>query len=145
MMLKKFDFIEHTADVGIVVYAKTYNQLFENAAYGMYNIICENFTKIADEKKYDAKISEIDLETLLVSFLNDLLYQTFVNKVIFCKFRIEELVCNEGSYNINFAAYGEDYNVNKHGRLLELKAATFHGLKIEKSFDTYTVTIIFDT
>ncbi len=145
MTQKKFEFIDHTADVGIRVYAKTVEELFVNAALGMYNIICEKFYNILDEKVYTNELKEVDIETLLVSFLNDLLYQTFVNKLLFCKFEIKNLIKEKEFCQLRYICKGQIYNHVSHGTLFELKAATFHNIKIEKFNNEYTTTIIFDT
>ena len=39
--MKKFELIEHTADVGLVAYGKTLAEAFANAAYGLFSIIAE--------------------------------------------------------------------------------------------------------
>jgi SHS2 domain-containing protein len=144
-MEKKFEVIEHTADVGITVYGKTITELFENAAVGMYNIICQNFDKISETYKYNSCITEVDIESCLVSFLNDLIYQTFVNKLLFCKFLVTDLRTEQNSCILSYQCFGEKYDQQKHGVLSELKSATFHQLKIVKQNNVYTTTIIFDT
>lgn len=142
-MLQRFEIIEHTADVGIKVSGKTLEELFENAAFGMYNIICENFSYIKDKLSYQNEISEIDLETLLVSFLNDLLYQTFVEKKLFCKFKTK-ITKEDSCYKISFSCFGENYDEKIHRHLLEIKSATFHNLKIQKIYEFFECVIIFD-
>ncbi|MFN3551388.1 MAG: archease [Endomicrobiia bacterium] len=143
MIEKKFDFIDHTADIGIRVYGKTLEELFVNSALGMYNVICEKFKKISPKQKYKNTLKAPDNETLIVSFLNDLLYQTFVNKLLFCEFEIKSF---KSDISVTYICYGEEYNKNKHGHLIELKSATFHKIKIKKnSCGLFETTIIFDT
>ncbi|MCS7232120.1 MAG: archease [Elusimicrobiota bacterium] len=142
--MKKFKLIEHTADVGIKVSAKTLKELFENCAYGMYNIICENFHNIEKKEKYQSTLKESDLESLLVSFLNDLLYQTSVTKIVFCDFKVLDLKNEKNFAEVSFSCLGEKYNREKHGKLFELKSATFHNLKIKKFLSFYKTTVIFD-
>ena len=144
-MEKKIELIEHTADIGIRVYGATLNELFENAAVGMYNIICQNFNQISSIYKYNNQLSETDLESCLVSFLNDLLYQTFVNKLLFCKFLITNLKIEQNSCFLSYKCFGEKYDLQKHGVLTELKSATFHQLKIVNQNNVFTTIIIFDT
>ncbi len=138
-MQKQFEFIEHTADLGIKVYGETLEQLFKNAALGMYNIICENFSFISPQKLYQNSFKELDYETLLISFLNELIYQTFVNKIVFCDFEIKIENCK-----IDFTCFGEIYNKQKHGVMFELKSATFHNLKITRTSTFFECVIIFD-
>lgn len=142
-MSKKFELIEHTADVGIVVYGGTVEELFENAALGMYNIICENFSQIGQNVSQEGIVEDTELETLLVLFLNELIFQTFTNKILFSKFNVT--IEYQKKYKAKFVCFGENYQPDKHGRLLELKAATYHDLKILKQEKLYTTKIIFDT
>lgn len=145
-MQKRFDFIEHTADIGIKVYGKTLEELFTNAAYGMYNLICENFHKVEPKKTYNSVVESSDYESLLVSFLNDLIFQTFVNRQVFCNFKIKMLEKKHDSTVLSYECSGEDYDKTKHGVLFELKSATYHNLKILTSADgNFEVSIIFDT
>ncbi len=39
--MKRFQFIEHTADIGLMAYGRTLAEAFANAAYGMFSIITE--------------------------------------------------------------------------------------------------------
>ncbi|MCM8832580.1 MAG: archease [Candidatus Omnitrophica bacterium] len=143
MTEKKFEFINHTADIGIRVYGKTLEELFINSAFGMYNVICEKFKKILPKQKYKNTITSFDNESLIISSLNDLLYQTFVNKILFCNFEVKNF---QSDHLITFVCYGEEYNKNKHGHLIELKSVTFHNIKIKKnSYGLFETTIIFDT
>lgn len=146
MKEKKFETIDHTADVGIKSYGKTLEELFINAAYGMYNLICENFHKIEPKESYDGISTAFDYESLLVSFLNDLLFQTFVNKLVFADFKILTLEQKNQQVYLSYRCYGEKYDKTKHGVLFELKSATFHNLKIIHTTDgSYEVSVIFDT
>lgn len=144
MAKKKFEIISHTADVGIKVTAQTLEELFENAAYGMYNIICEKFHNIERKSCYTSSIEEVDLEGLLVGFLNDLIFQTTVNKLLFCEFKVSNLNKKE-PFKISCSCFGEVYQKEKHGRIVELKSATFHNLKIVKNKSGFETIIIFDT
>lgn len=140
--MNKFEFIEHTADVGVKVYGKTLPELFENAAYAMYNIICEKFHNVSSIYTYKNQLEDYELESLLVSYLNDLIYQTFVNKVIFSKFKVE--IEKQEKFFIQYQCIGEKYKKETHGTLHEIKSATFHNLSIRKTKKFYKATIIFD-
>ena len=41
MKMKRFELIEHTADIGLIAYGETLAEAFANAAYGMFSIIAE--------------------------------------------------------------------------------------------------------
>ncbi|GAJ00371.1 unnamed protein product, partial [marine sediment metagenome] len=70
---KDFELIEHTADVGIIAYGDDTNQAFANAAKALFSLITE--LDSIDEVIYkDTELVAPDLETLLVEWLNELIY-----------------------------------------------------------------------
>jgi len=71
--VKKFDIIEHTADTGIVAYGTELKEAFANAAYAMFTLIAD----LEDVKEVVCRQIEVeagDRESLVVSWLNELLY-----------------------------------------------------------------------
>ena len=90
--MHRFKFIEHTADVGVIAYGKDLKELFSNAAYGMFNIITD-IKKIrnAELKIKNLKLKAYNSEELLVAWLNELLYQYNIKRVIFSQFKIQKL------------------------------------------------------
>lgn len=66
--------IEHTADRAFSVRARNLRELFENAARAMFSIQQPQragFIRVSHEVKAEG----VDRETLLVNWLNELLYQ----------------------------------------------------------------------
>jgi SHS2 domain-containing protein len=79
-----------------------------------------------------------DLEELFVNWLNELLSLSSTKELIFSDFKINKLDKN----NLEAEAEGEDiknYKVN-----MEVKAATYHQLKIEDKGDFWQAEVIFD-
>lgn len=134
--MEKFSIIDHTADIGITAYGKSLEELFTNTAYGM-------FTLITDLKKIEPKIEEeisltsFDLETLLVEFLNELLYIFEVKKIVFKEFLINSISEN------NLRAKCKGDIVEDSVIFREIKAATYHLLEIEQD-KCYKTQVFFD-
>ena len=122
----RFEVFDHTADVGIIAYGEDLKEAFANAAYGM-------FSQIADLRKIKGQISEeidvqsSDQEALLVDWLNELLYISDVEHIIFSKFEITEL----DKTSLQARVYGEKIDLSRHQLKTSVKAATYHMLKIE--------------
>jgi SHS2 domain-containing protein len=136
---KGFNVLDHTADIGIVAYGNNIEALFSNAATGLFSLM----TDLDTIKDVDQKLIELtaeDPEILLVEWLNELIYIFEVDHIVFKRFEIEELTENR----IKARCYGQHINP-KHSKLeREIKAATYHMLKISKGDNGYQVTIIFD-
>ncbi len=142
-MIQHFKIIEHTSDIGITVYGKTLEELFENSAYGMFSQITD-LKKVEPQENTEIEVREYDKENLLVNWLNELLYLSVTGKIIFSKFKIKRFQETCDSLKLNAEVKGERINSKKHSLHLEIKAATYHNLKIEKTKKGYQTTIIFD-
>jgi len=143
-MAKKYEIIEHTADVGLKVFGKTRVELFQNAALGMFFLItgCSRIMKQGITKKnYKVECKAADLEDLLVSWLSDLLYIHNTEYVILDDFVVKKLT----EYNILAESKGikiREFNVQIKN---EIKAVTYHGLKVFRSKSgKWKATLIFD-
>lgn len=136
---RKFVVVEHTADIGLTAYGKTLNELFENSAYGMFSQITD-IEKVKPKDKVEVQVEGYDKESLLVNWLNELIYFLTTKKMLFSQFKIKKIRDNSLSAEIR----GQKIDCKKHLCHLEIKAATYHNLKISKTKEGYQTTIIFD-
>lgn len=137
---KRYEIIEHTADVGIRVYGETLPQLFRDAAIGMLSIIAE-LDSIDETVSVEVKVQSDTLEDLFVAWLSELIFQHEVQEV-FWK-RVEILQFDERK--ILAKAYGEEKNPQKHLVYTEIKNVTYHQLSVEQFTDgTWEAQVIFD-
>lgn len=135
--------IEHTADIGITVYGKTLRELFENSAYGMFSQMTE-IEKVNPEDKVEVQVEGYDKESLLVNWLNELIYLSTIKKMFFSQFKIKNFQETCDALKLTAEIKGEKINCKKHFCHLEIKATTYHNLKITKNKQGYQTTIIFD-
>ncbi|GAQ94169.1 SHS2 domain-containing protein [Thermodesulfovibrio aggregans] len=130
--------IDVAGDIGLRAEGKTLEECFVNAGLGLYSLITDiNLVKPA--QKSEISISEETLEDLLVSFLNELIFQFdaygFIGREI--KLELKEK-------SLKAEVYGESFNPEKHERKLLVKAATYHNLVLKKENDYWIAEIIFD-
>ena len=134
-----FKVLDHTADIGIVAYGANIKALFANAAVGLSSLMTDLDT-INEVDQKQIELTAEDAEVLLVEWLNELIYIVEVEHIVFKRFDIEELTDNRIKSN----CYGEKINPKHNTLLREIKAATYHMLRISKSDSGYEVTVIFD-
>ncbi len=70
--MKKFEFLEHTADAKIRAYGKSFEEAFQNAAFAMASLMYEP-KMVAAEKIEKITVHGNDREQLLYNFLEELL------------------------------------------------------------------------
>lgn len=119
--MKKFEVLEHTADLKIRVFGKTKEELFKNAVLAMMSGLR---SKIKNQRAKTKKIrvKTTDLETLLVDFLSEVLYLTQVDKRVYTDVKFKKFSDTE----IEAELIGK--KVEKFDE--DIKAVTYHGLNI---------------
>jgi len=135
---KDFEVINHTADVGIIAYGGDISQAFANAARGLFSLITE-LDDVKEVLHRDVELTASDEESLLVEWLNELIYQFDTEGIIFKRFDIIQL----NSTHLKARGYGEKVDKSKHKIKIGVKAATYHMLKVDKG-DGYKVQVLFD-
>jgi len=137
--MRKYEIIEHTADIGIKVYGKDIKEIFENSARGMFEIIA-NLKNVKPEEKIAIELKGSTTEELLISWLSELLSQYDAYQILFSNFSVDKL----SQYSISATAHGQRLDKNLHEIKTEIKAVTYHELKIEQLKSGWQARIIFD-
>jgi SHS2 domain-containing protein len=138
--MKPYERIDHTADIGIRVYGASVKKLFENAARAAFDVIAKPLrtTTRNGSRTFKIQLKENNTEELLVRWLGELLSLSDWKKVIFTEFDILDF----SGTKIQAAVKGSP---RKYFTILtEIKAVTYHELKIKKENSRYAVQIIFD-
>ncbi len=139
----KFESVEHTADAALKVYGSSLNSLFAHAAEGMYALILSQFPKFANQIS-SFKVSAGSLEELLVSFLAELNFFLTVKQRLLFPFEELQITNHDGAYHLYCRAQVTDIPSALLNKIREIKAVTYHQLKIVKEDNGYSVTIVFD-
>ncbi len=144
---KKYKYIDHPSDIGLEFYGDSLEELFENAAAGMFSIMCD-LKLIRPVRKSKIKISEknADYEDLLISWLEKLLYRYEVNNILYSEFKVNRIEKKNGGSILEAEIGGEKINPGKHKIKTAIKAPTYHTLEIKKegSNHNWKGRIIFD-
>lgn len=126
-MGKDFEILNHTADVGIIAYGADMKQAFANAARGLFSLITD-LEDVEEVLHRDAELTAADEESLLVEWLNELIYQFDTEGILLKRFDIIQL----DSTRLKARGYGEKVDKSRHKLKTEVKAATYHMLKVDR-------------
>jgi len=137
-MEKDFEILDHTADVGIIAYGADMSQAFANAAKGLFSLITE-LDDVEEVLHRDIELTAPDEESLLVEWLNELVYQFDTENILFKRFDIIQL----DKTQLKARSYGEKVDSSRHKLKTGVKAATYHMLKVDKG-DGCKVQVLFD-
>jgi SHS2 domain-containing protein len=140
VVAKDFELIDHTADVGVIAYGADLSQAFANAARALFSLIVEP-KSVRETLSRDIELSAPDEESLLVEWLNELIYLFDTENILFRRFEVSEL----DSGQLRARGYGEKVNSSRHQLRTGVKAATYHMLSVSRNEDGgYRVKVIFD-
>ncbi len=147
-LMEKFKVLDISGDVGLTAFGKSKNEVFVNAATGMYSLITD-LDAVAEKETITVAIESHSLDGLLVSWLNELIFHFDAYGFIGKKILIDELHGNDQpdslqACKLKAVISGEKFDPERHDGKLLIKAATYHMLKIEKTGDTWEISVIFD-
>lgn len=134
--MKKYELIEHTADLMVKAYGNTLEECFANAGYALFDQTVD-LSGIGPVKTFDIEASGDEPEDLLYSFLSELLFVEDCEGFIMCELEVRfdggRVVCR---------GKGEVLDRSRHRIKSEIKAVTYHMLSVNA--DEPSVTVIFD-
>ena len=136
---KKFEFIDHTGDIGIRVFGENREEIFQHAAEALFAVITDLDT-IEPRETRDITVEADGWEALLVSWLSEFIYLLDTQQMLFRNFTILSLDENR----IAVRADGEPYNEDKHPIKTTVKGATYHQLRIFRQGDVWVGEVILD-
>jgi SHS2 domain-containing protein len=134
-----YETFEHTADVGLRARAADVNTLFAEAARAMFSVMAGNLDAVRPLEEVEITLGPDDLDALLRAWLGELLYVFHVRKLLLVDFSVA--VSDEG---LRGTARGEPIDPVRHALDVEVKAVTWHGLKVEQTQDGWLAEVIVD-
>jgi SHS2 domain-containing protein len=134
-----FEVLEHSADIGFRAFADTREALFVHAALAMLSIAGDPLSA-EPVQGFPLAVSSGDAESLMVDWLNEVLYWYDGKQVAFRDFRITELHDN----SIEAIGIGEPRDPARHRAHLIVKAVTYHQLKVERRDGVWIAEVYLD-
>jgi protein archease len=125
--------------MGINAYGTDVKEVFANAALGLFSLITDP-ESVGEKLHLDITACGHDRDSLLVEWLNELIYCFDVRHVLFKRFEINSLTDNE----LEATCHGEDFDPTRHKIRIGVKAATYHMLRLDKDNNGYKAQIIID-
>ena len=138
-LLKTFKIIDHTGDMGIIIYGGDLKELFLNAGRAFFSLIT-NLNRIRSTFEHTIVLKSENLDELMVTWLGELLYLFDAKGMLFRKFDLDEI----HTHGLKAVVRGESFQPGRHVIKREIKAVTYHQVKVEKKGGKWEGRIIFD-
>lgn len=140
---KRFEFLEHTADVYIAAYGVSLEEAFENAALATFETMTET-EKVESKVEDNIEAEGYDEYALLYNWLEALLIKFETTENLYSKFKISKIKKTSDGFKLNAKIWGETFNPEKHPQKVGIKAVTYHQMEILKKPKMVTVKFILD-
>ncbi len=135
-MHEQFD---HTADLGLRIRAAELETLFAEAGEALTAALVENPQTIAATTELRIELPPDDREYLLFDWLKQLLYHFETERLICSRFEVK--LDEQGLHG---RAWGETFDESRHQPAHEVKAITYHELKLEPTDTGWLAEVIVD-
>jgi SHS2 domain-containing protein len=129
MTTARWEHFEHQADIGLRGLGPTLAEAFGQIARALTAVLTDP-EDVRPEQPVDIRCSAPDNESLLVDWLNALIYEMATRRMLFSRFEVQV----EGAA-LQATAWGEIIKPERHHPAVEVKAATYHALAVRRQPD----------
>ncbi len=137
--MKKFKFLEHTADIQFQAFGKTVEEMFGNASLAMFNSMYDG--KVKAKKTVKVKASGKDYESLLYNFLEELLVLFDGEGFFLSKVKSLKITKWDG-FKLEAEVVGDDAkNYELH---IDVKAITYHSMFVKQEGKKWVGQVVLD-
>lgn len=135
----RYEIIDHTADMGVLIYGDTPEHIFTNAAMMLSELMVDRLPRPGREQA-NLSLEGMDRIDLLIRWLSEILYFFEVEEKIVTGTEIHELTETTLDATLSFAPF----DFEAHGVRHQIKAATYHQAEFKPFGDGWRARIIFD-
>ena len=138
-----YEYLDHTADLGIRGIGTTLEQAFSEGALAMLAAMA-NVDTIQRVRSVFIHCTAPDLAFLFVEWLNEILYQIQVNDMLLNSARVDRLEQSDAGWTLKGVGWGEPLDPQRHETYTEVKAATLSGLEYRCEKGQHVIQCILD-
>ena len=133
------EYMDHTADAGIVVRAGTLPELYSRAAWGMCSLLTDMST-VRPETRTTVSVEATDREALMVRWLSELNFRHITQRTVFGVFDVRRV----DETRLEAEVGGESIRPDRHIIFTEIKAVTYHLLEVAPESQGWRARVVFD-
>ena len=127
--MASWEHFSHGSDIGVRGFGNTVEEAFEEAALALTAIVAD-VSRVGQGETVEVHCDAPDLELLLVSWLNAIIYEMAVRTMLFSKFRVVISGCS-----LTGTLLGEEVDPERHRVAVEAKGATVTALRVVHNHD----------
>ena len=134
-----YTYIDHTADFGVHVHGTTPADLFSNAAEALFDQLTDR-EDLRETESRQIRITGEDRPDLMVNWLRELLYLWAGEDLLIKRVDIDTV----SESDLTATLFCEPFDPERHEIKEEIKAVTYHGIRVDQTAEGWEAMIIFD-
>ena len=134
-----YEFFDHTADLGLRIVSPDLDGLFRDAALGFFSVVVEPSCLGGGTRELEIRLSADRLDHLLIDWLNELLFLFDTRRLLLDSIRV-----SVRGTQLTATACSRPTDQERDRMLHEVKAITYHGLRVERTSDGWLAEVILD-
>jgi SHS2 domain-containing protein len=131
--------LEHTSDIKVEIYGADLAELFANAATCLFDLTL-NLDEVRETQSVPLSLQSADLPELFLDWLRELLFLFSVHSFAIRRVEIHSIEPTK----VSAAAFGEEFDQERHGLKVEVKTPTYHQYRIDTTDEGFRATVVFD-
>jgi SHS2 domain-containing protein len=135
-----YEHFDHTADLGLRARAATLPELFADAGKGLAAMLVEEPGAVREAEAVEVRLPPDRIDFLFFDWLKALLALLEERRLVLTGFEVQVDEAN----GLTAACRGEPLDPSRHEPAHEVKAVTYHGLRVEKGPDGWLAEAIVD-
>jgi SHS2 domain-containing protein len=142
---KKYEYLDHTADVQLHAWGDSLKESFEQLAISMFAYMTDIETvELKSEQVIEIRLDqEDDILNLVFKWLDEWLFLFSAEPFFIARKIVIEEADFEKGY-IKARGYGEEFSLSKHPQGTEVKAITYSNMQVHKDKPTFDIYVIID-
>lgn len=136
----RFNYFDHTADIGIEIDAPTLANLFETAVLGLTALIVADPARIEPKRNWLIELQAEEASLLMLDLLSEVLHQLEIDGLVVARAH----ALDASPTRVRMELVGEAFDPDRHGVLHEVKAITYHELVVERADAGWRARVIVD-
>jgi tRNA nucleotidyltransferase (CCA-adding enzyme) len=138
----RWEHFDHGSDIGVRGIAASVEAAFEQAALAL-TAVCVDPSAVADTIEVELTCEAANLELLLVAWLDSVVYEMSVRRMLFSRYALQPLVGGQ-THVLRARAFGEHVDVRRHAPAVEIKGATLCALSVHVESGQWVAQCVLD-
>lgn len=138
VIVRPWEHFPHSSDIGVRGFGSTVDEAFAHAAVALAAVVTDP-DSVDPVESVAIECEAPDRETLLVDWLNAIVFEMAVRNLLFGRFEVSIV-----GDHLSAIARGEQVNVARHRPVVEIKGATFTELSVQQKDGQWIAQCVLD-